>query len=94
MNTYLEELGARFAEAAGRRGTAIERPALEPALAQELLELARAVAHSEERRFAPLAAYMAGVAAERLASGSPSLSGEALVGYIREVRESIPEPAG
>ena len=35
-------------------------------MAQELLELARVAAHTQERRFAPLASYMAGVAAERL----------------------------
>ena len=37
----------------------IETPALDAKVAEELLELARVVSHTKERRFAPLASYTA-----------------------------------
>src|SRR5260370_40592769 len=66
MNAWFEALGRRFAEAAQERGAKISQPELDPQVADEVLELARVAAHSKERRFAPLACFMAGVAVERL----------------------------
>jgi len=93
VNRFFDELGERFANAAARRGFRIDAPALDAAVAQELLELARVAAHTQERRFAPLASFMAGAAAERLrAAGGPS-SPEAVVAVLREVRTEL-EAAG
>jgi len=89
MNRWFEELGERLAGAAARRGVAIERPALEPEVAGELLELARVAAHTQERRFAPLASYLAGVAAERLRAAGGDASGPAVAALVREVREQL-----
>ena len=89
MNNFLEELGDRFQRLAAARGATIDTPRLDSALAQELLELARVVAHSEERRFAPLASYLAGVAAERLYRSRSEISGQEVVAYVREVRASL-----
>ena len=44
-----------------RRGATVSPPELDPQVADEVLELARVAAHSKERRFAPLACFMAGV---------------------------------
>ena len=89
MNSFFDELGGRFASAAARRGYDMEAPALDPGVARELLELARVAAHTQERRFAPLASYMAGVAAERLRqSGGPS-SPEAVSDLVREIRTEL-----
>jgi uncharacterized protein DUF6457 len=89
VNPFFEELGARFAAAAGRQGVAIPPPVLDPAVAAELLELARVAAHTQERRFAPLASYLAGVFAERLrAAGGPSDPATVAL-LIREVREEL-----
>ena len=66
MNRFFDDLGERWVAAAGRRSAQIEPPTLDAELALELLELARVAARTQERRFAPLACYMAGVAAERL----------------------------
>jgi len=90
VNRFFDELGGRWADAASRRGTEIEPPALDPEMAAELLELARVAAHTQERRFAPLAAFTAGVAAERLriaASASPAQLAE----FVREVRQQLEE---
>src|SRR5439155_4910666 len=82
MNTWFEALGRRFSEAARERGATVAPPELDPQVADELLELARVASHTKERRFAPLACYMAGVAVERLRqAGSLSAADEAA--YLR-----------
>src|SRR6266567_3676535 len=88
MNAWFEALGRRFAEAARDRGATVAPPELDPQVADELLELARVSAHSKERRFAPLACYMAGAAVERLRqAGISSAADEAT--YIRTIREEV-----
>src|SRR3954467_8531867 len=88
MNAYPSALARRFAEGAGKRGATVIAAELDPAAAEEILQLARVVAHTRERSFAPLASYTAGVAAERLriAKGADDV---AVAAYIREVREAL-----
>ena len=86
MNRYFEDLGRRWSAAAGRRQARVEAPELDAKVALELLELARVAAHTQERRFAPLASFMAGVAAERLRRARPETDEAAVAEYIREVR--------
>jgi len=88
MNAWFDALGRRFADAARQRGATVSPPELDPQVADEVLELARVAAHSKERRFAPLACFMAGVAVERFRhGGSPSAADEAA--YIRAIREEV-----
>ena len=89
VNTFFDELGDRFAEAAARRGATIEKPAITSEVAQEILELARVAAHTQERRLAPLASYVAGLAVERLQRGGAMHSAEAAAELIREVRTEL-----
>jgi hypothetical protein len=95
MNEFFESLGRRWREAAERRGVNIDGPELDPKVAQELLELARVVSHTKERRFAPLATYTAGIAAARLREAKPE-DAAAIAAFIREVREELERepPAG
>ena len=88
MNAWFEALGRRFAEAARKEGVEIAPPDLDPAVADEVLELARVAAHSKERRFAPLACFMAGVAVERLRQAG-SLSPVAEAAYLRAIHEAV-----
>jgi len=88
MNAWFEALGRRFAETARNQGVEIAEPELDAGVADEVLELARVAAHSKERRFAPLACFMAGVAAERLRQGG-ALSPAAEAAYIRAVCQSV-----
>jgi len=88
MNEFFESLGRRWMKAADRRGAKIEEPELDPKVAEELLELARVVSHTKERRFAPLATYPAGIAAERLRDAKGA-DADAIAAYIREVREEL-----
>jgi hypothetical protein len=89
VNRWFDELGKRLAAAASRRGTRIDPPTLDAAVAAELLELARVAAHTQERRFAPLASYLAGVTAERVRAAGGDASGASLAALVREVRESL-----
>src|SRR5205085_8252123 len=94
VNTFFEELGERLAQAARGRGAEIQAPELSPTVAQELLELARVAAHTQERRFAPLASYLAGVAAERMRAAGGPADPAAVAAFVRDVREAIdPAPA-
>ena len=88
MNEFFTSLGKRWRKAAERRGAKIDEPELDATVALELLELARVAAHTKERRFAPLASYTAGIAAERLRSAKGA-DAEAIAAYIREVREEL-----
>jgi Domain of unknown function (DUF6457) len=88
MNDWFDALARRFAETAQQRGTEIASPELDPQVADEILELARVAAHTKERRFAPLACFMAGVAVERLRqAGSLSAADEAA--YVLAVRKGL-----
>lgn len=89
MNKFFDELGTRWVEAARRRGSRIEAPTLDSEVALELLELARVAAHTQERRFAPLSCYLAGVAAERLRAVKPGTDSMAISELIREVRQEL-----
>ena len=92
MNEFFKSLGRRWKKAAERRGVKIEEPDLDSKVAEELLELARVVAHTSERRFAPLATYTAGLAAERLREAKAE-NPDAIAAFIREVREELEREA-
>jgi hypothetical protein len=89
MNPFFEELGRRLADSAKDRGVEIEAPEIDSQVAFELLELARVAAHTQERRFAPLACFLAGVASERLRAGRPGLTAAEVAAYVNEVRQSL-----
>jgi Domain of unknown function (DUF6457) len=89
MNAFFESLGQDWVDAAQRRGAAITKPSLDSRVALELLELARVAAHTQERRFAPLTSYLAGVAAERLRAAKPELDDANVAEFILEVRQKL-----
>ena len=89
MNQFFESLGQDWVDAAQRRGATIAKPALDSGVALELLELARVAAHTQERRFAPLTCYLAGVAAESLRAAKPAVDETAIAGFIQEVRRKL-----
>ena len=89
MNEFFEALGKEWVDAAQRRGATIAKPTLDSRVALELLELARVAAHTQERRFAPLTSYLAGIAAERLRSAKPDVDDAAIAEFIEEVRKKL-----
>jgi hypothetical protein len=62
---------------------------LDSRVALELLELARVTAHTQERRFAPLSSYLAGVAAERLRTARGEVDDGEVAAFIEEVRRKL-----
>jgi hypothetical protein len=96
MNRFFEAQGKLWAVAANRREARIDPPSLDARIALEVLELARVAAHTQERRFAPLSCFMAGVAAERLRAAKPEADDIAVAAYIQEVRKEleVEAPAG
>ena len=75
--------------AAERRSAKIDAPALDAKVALELLDLARVAARTQERRFAPLACYMAGIATERLRVAKGSIDDAGVAAFILEVRQEL-----
>src|SRR5256885_10192031 len=92
MNAFFESLGQDWVDAAERRGVAIAKPSLDSRIALELLELARVAAHTQERRFAPLTSYLAGVAAERPRAARPDPHQAAGAGFILPGRQKVGRP--
>ena len=93
MNQFFDELGGLWVTEAEHRGAKIAAPVLDPRVALELLELARVAAHTRERRFAPLACFMAGVAAERLHNAKPGVDEAVIAAFIQEVRQKLERQA-
>ena len=88
MNDWFEALARRFTETARQRGAQITSPELDRQVADEVLELARVAAHTRERRFAPLACFMAGVAVERVRQAG-SLTAVEEAAFLRAIREGM-----
>ena len=88
MNPFFENLGRRLAAAAATQGITIDAPRLDNATAEEILDLARVAAHTQERRFAPLAAYLAGVAAERTRSSGRTVDAAAMLRQVKDELEA------
>jgi hypothetical protein len=93
VNPFFDDLGRRWVAGARARGVEIAAPEMDSQVAFELLELARVSAHTQERRFAPLACFLAGVAAERLRGGLPGLTNAEVAAYVNDVRQSLESPS-
>ncbi len=89
MNAWFDDLAARCVLIASRHGATIDPPKLEEAVAHEVLDLTRVVAHTSERQYAPLAAFVAGRAIERMLASNPSLLPADLVAVIGELKHEV-----
>lgn len=86
MNPFFHQLSAMFVEEANARGAGIDAPTMDDGTAKELLDLARVVAHSQERRFAPLACYLAGIAIATMRIKQPQLD---VANYVKSLRVAL-----
>ena len=94
MNAWFDGFAARCAQVATSHGATIDPPTLDSAVAHELLDLTRVVAHTSERKFAPLAAFVSGQAIERMLVSNPSLSAADLVAFLAELKQELPHRQG
>ena len=86
MNAFFDELTALLVEAAKERGATIEPPQLDAKMSELLLNFAAVVAHTRERRFAPLSTYVAGLAAARLHAADKNAD---LISFIDAVKAKL-----
>lgn len=94
MNAWFDDFAERCAQVAARHGATIDPPKLDAAVAHELLDLTRVVAHTSERQFAPLAACVSGQAIERMLVSNPSLAPADLVAFLAELKQDLPHRQG
>jgi hypothetical protein len=89
MNEYFSMFGARLARIAQAHGAEIEPPTIGSGAAAEVLELAGTVAHTSERKFAPLASFLTGMAVGRLAAAGRLASDGEIAGFVGQLRKDL-----
>jgi hypothetical protein len=89
VNPFFEDLGRRLAAAAADRGATISPPELDADVSRELLDLTRVVAHTHERRFGPLAAYLTGVAVGRAEAAGGSVDPGSVAELVHRLCEQL-----
>jgi hypothetical protein len=92
MNSWFADFATRCAEVAAKHRAPIEAPHLHAEVAREVLDLTRVVARGSERQFAPLAAFVAGQAVERM-SRTATLDSAEIVAFLQELKEALPQPS-
>lgn len=89
LDRYLEGFNARVVRLARERGVEIVPQTLDPQLVAEVLELAGAVAHSSERKFAPLASFVTGVAVGRLQAAGALAADQDVSAFVAVLRKEL-----
>ena len=89
FNEYFSDFGARLARLALAQGIEIETPTIDSHAATEVLELAGTVAHRSERKFAPLASFLTGVAVGSLRSAGQLQTDKEVAAFVEELRQSL-----
>jgi uncharacterized protein DUF6457 len=93
MNAWFTDFATRCAQVAARHRAPIEAPHLDAAVAREVLDLTRIVARGSERQFAPLAAFVAGQAVERMTHSGSQVDPAEIVAFLQDVKEALPQPS-
>ena len=89
MSEYFADFGARLARLVHVRGMDIESPTISSRVAAEVLELAGTVAHTSERKFAPLAAFVIGVAVGQLRSAGRLGTDREVAAFVAQLRTEL-----
>ena len=89
MSEYFLDFGARLARLSQAHGVEIEAPSIGSRAAAEVLELAGTVAHASERKFAPLASFLTGVAVGSLRSAGQLQTDKEVAAFVEELRQSL-----
>jgi hypothetical protein len=71
----------------------IDAPAIDPAVESEVLAFAGVVAHTSQRKFAPLASFAAGIAVGRLQAGGQLQLDRDVATFLADLRTEL-EAAG
>jgi len=88
---YFDSLGARLARLAHGLDVEIEPPVVSPAVFSEVLQLAGTVAHTSERKFAPVATFLTGIAVGELRAAGRLGSAAEVAASIAQLRKELDE---
>lgn len=89
MNEYFSDLGLRLERLTQAHGLEIEAPAIESSVAAEVLALAGTVAHTSERKFAPIASFAVGIAVGRLKAAGLLSPNRDVADFVAELRREL-----
>jgi hypothetical protein len=91
IHEYLVDLSSRLARLAKAQNAEIEPPTITSRVAAEVLELAGTVAHTSQRKFAPLASFLTGmIIGELLATGH--LGPDEIAEFVTQLRRELDVP--
>jgi hypothetical protein len=85
MHEYFSDLGLRLNRLSQASGLETEFQAIQQRVAAGVLALAGTVAHTSERKFAPIASFAAGIAVERLRNAGVLSTEQDVVDFIRQL---------
>ena len=86
---YFVDFGVRLARLIHALGMDIEAPTISSHVAAEVLELAGTVAHTSERKFAPLAAFVTGIAVGQLRAAGRLGSDHEVAALVAQLRTEL-----
>ena len=89
MQEYFSAFRLRLGRLMRARGLDIESPGIASVVATEILELAGAVAHTSERKFAPIASFAAGIAVGRLNAAGLLPSSDDVAEFLADLRKEL-----
>jgi hypothetical protein len=89
MDAYFSDLGLRLKRSTQARGLEIEAPIIDSGVATEILALAASVAHTSERKFAPIASFAAGIAVGRLKAAGLLSTDLDLTDFLAQLRKEL-----
>ena len=89
MHEYFSDLGLRLQRLTQAYGLDIDAPDIEAGVAAEVLALAGTVAHTSERKFAPIASYAAGITVGRLKAAGQLSSHQDVADFIVQLRREL-----
>jgi hypothetical protein len=92
MQEYFSDLGLRLRRLMKAHGLESEAPVIESGAAVEILALAGSVAHTSDRKFAPIAAFAAGIAVGKLKTAGLLSSDGEVAGFAAELRRQLDRP--
>jgi hypothetical protein len=89
LHAYFAGFGERINALARAHGVNVDLPNLNSRVTAELLGLAGVVAHSAERKYAPLASFLAGFAVGSLSSAGQLKTDDEVAAFIAQVRTRL-----
>ena len=89
MHEYFSDLALLLNRLTRARGLETEFPAIRSGVAAEVLALAGTVAHTSERKFAPIASFETGIALGKLMHAGLLSSEQDVVEFIGELRREL-----